>query len=54
MSCGIVRLICEKPLEPPPGQAGRPLVVDVEPEQVAAEVARLKAEGWQLITEWSL
>lgn len=54
MTCGLVRLICEEPLSPPQGQDGRPLVVDVLPEQVAAEVARLKAEGWQLISEWPL
>lgn len=54
MTCGLVRLICEEPLNPPPGQEGQSVVVDVLPEQVAAEVARLKTEGWQLISEWPL
>lgn len=54
MSCGLIRLICEEPLFPPEGGEGQPLVVDVEPERVAAEVARLQAEGWRLITEWPL
>jgi len=54
MTCGLVRLICEEPTAPPPGQEGGSLVVDVLPEQVAAEVARLQAEGWQTISEWPL
>lgn len=54
MTCGLIRLICEEPTAPPPGQDGRPLVFDVPPERVAAEVSRLQAEGWQLITEWPL
>ncbi|MBU6251207.1 MAG: hypothetical protein KGO47_08590 [Cyanobacteria bacterium REEB417] len=54
MTCGLVRLICEEPTVPPPGQDGRPLVLDVRPEDVAAEVARLQDEGWQTISEWPL
>jgi hypothetical protein len=55
MTCGLVRLICEEPTALPPGQEGsRSLVVDVLPEQVAAEVARLQSEGWQTISEWPL
>jgi hypothetical protein len=54
MTCGLIRLICEEPLSPPPGQEGRPLVVDIAPEQVAAEVARLQGEGWQVVSEWPL
>ena len=54
MTCGLIRLICEEPLAPPPGSDGRPLVVDVRPEAVAAEVARLQAEGWQVVSEWPL
>lgn len=54
MSCGLVRLICEEPLIPPPDQAGKPLVLDLPAEEVAAEVARLKAEGWHFISQWQL
>jgi len=54
MTCGLIRLICEEPLSSPPGQEGRPLVVDIAPEQVAAEVARLQGEGWQVVSEWPL
>ena len=51
---GLVRLICEEPLLPPEGHGDRPLVVDVDPAEVAATVQRLQAEGWRLITEWPL
>jgi hypothetical protein len=53
---GIIRLICEEPLEPPDSWDGSPLVVDVDPDpdRVAAEVERLQAAGWQLISEWPL
>jgi hypothetical protein len=57
MACGLVRLICEDPSDswqPPEGQQGKSLVVDVHPEDVAREVARLKGEGWQFISEWQL
>lgn len=54
MSCGLIRLICEEPTAPPAGQDGKPLVVDVEPHQVASEVARLQGEGWQIVSEWPL
>lgn len=54
MTCGLIRLICEEPIDPPPGHDGRPLVVDVTPEQLSAELTRLQAEGWQLISEWPL
>jgi hypothetical protein len=54
MTCGLIRLICEEPTAPPPGQDGRPLVVDVAPAEVAAEVARLQAEGWRVVSEWPL
>lgn len=54
MSCGLVRLICEEPLNPPPGQEGHTVVIDVSPDEVVATVQRLKAEGWQLISEWPL
>jgi hypothetical protein len=50
MSCGLIRLICEEPSAPPAGQDGKPLVVDVEPHQVVAEVARLQAEGWRVVS----
>jgi hypothetical protein len=55
MTCGLVRLICEEPLAPPADRDGCPaLVVDVLPRDVAAEVARLKARGWRVISEWPL
>ena len=54
MSCGLIRLICEEPLDPPPDHDGRPLVVDVTPDQVAAEVQRLQRAGWRFISQWSL
>jgi hypothetical protein len=54
MTCGPVRLICEEPLAPPSDQDGCPLVVDVLPEAVAAEVARLQAEGWRVVSKWPL
>jgi hypothetical protein len=54
MTCGLVRLICEEPTTPPPGQDGCSLVVDVPPEAVVAEVARPQSEGWQTISEWPL
>jgi hypothetical protein len=57
MACGLVRLICEDPSDswqPPEGQQGRALVVDVRPEDVASTVARLKGDGWQFISEWQL
>jgi hypothetical protein len=50
----LIRLICELPLVPPEGQEGEQVVVDVAPEDVAAEVARLQAAGWHLITDWPL
>ena len=54
MSCGIVRLICEEPLNPPPGQEGKPVVVEVLPQHVSTELARLRRDGWQHISEWHL
>lgn len=54
MSCGLVRLICEEPLQPPPGQEGKPLVIDVVEEEVSATVERLHGEGWQFISLWPL
>lgn len=54
MSCGIVRLICEEPLTPPPGQEGKPVVVEVLPQHVLTELARLRRDGWQHISEWHL
>jgi hypothetical protein len=54
MTCGLVWLICEEPSAPPPGQDGCSLVVDVLPEAVVAEAARLQGEGWQVISEWPL
>ena len=56
MTCGLIRLICEEPAEPPPdgdGQAQR-LVVDVPAADVPAEVLRLQAQGWRVISEWPL
>lgn len=54
MTCGIVRLICEEPLIPPPDLEGVPTVVDVEPKDVARMVATLQQQGWQYISEWHL
>lgn len=59
MTCGLVRLICEdsspsSSWEPPSNQQGRPLVIDVWPWEVAGELAKLRAEGWQFVTQWPL
>lgn len=54
MTCGLVRLICEEPLDPPPGQAGNPIVIDVTKEIVAETIERLKANGWNFISVWPL
>ena len=51
---GLIRLICELPIDPPSGAVGKPVVMDVQPDQVGATVAQLQAEGWQLISEWAL
>ena len=52
MTCGLVRLICEGPT--PPGQDGRPLVVDVPPWRVAFTVALLRVKGWRVVSRWPL
>lgn len=54
MACGLVRLICEEPLTPPPGQEGKPVVIEVTPQQVSIELARLRQDGWQQISQWKL
>lgn len=54
MTCGYVRLICEEPDNPPEGQQGKPLVIDVKQEHVAQTVKQLQADGWQTISEWPL
>lgn len=51
---GLIRLICELPIDPPQGQEGEPVVNDIEAEDVAIEMARLHANGWQLISQWLL
>ena len=54
MTCGLVRLICEEPMELPEGQESAQKVIDVAQHEVAATVARLQNEGWQYISEWPL
>jgi hypothetical protein len=54
MTCGYVRLICEEPFEPPEGQQGQPLVLDVEEELVVETTNRLLSQGWQRISKWKL
>ncbi|MFO0000886.1 MAG: hypothetical protein ACK559_07140 [bacterium] len=54
MTCGWVRLICEEPQFPPAGQEGQPVVIDVQPEIVDRTLERLQANGWQVISQWTL
>jgi hypothetical protein len=54
MTCGLIRLICEESLAPPPGQEGRSIVVDVPPWRVGITVALLWVRGWHVVSRWPL
>jgi hypothetical protein len=48
VSTHLIRLICENPT--PITQDGEQVVFDLDPSQVEAKIAQLKALGWQNLT----
>lgn len=54
MTCGLVRLICEEPVENTKAKDGSQKVFDVDPDQAEGIKLMLINEGWSVVSEWLL
>jgi hypothetical protein len=50
MTCGLIRLICEDPQDPPT----RARFVDVPPWRAGIAMALLRIRGWRVVSRWPL